>query len=155
MKLFLLPLLTNSQGQGPRSPLARPSVSSDSIFTEYLSGNQETLTAVQYHQTNDYFPFKRKCLHMLSCHVSFSSLETSSGPPCFMANEMLLCVRLSACLLSLLLLYVCLSVCLYLFISAFWALLFCLLIFVNMGLTSAGQVSPLKWEPAIALKTDL
>lgn len=80
---------------------------------------------------------------MFSFHVSFSSLENLVWAPMFHGNEML-CVCLSACLPSPLLLYVCLSVCFYLFISAFWALLSCLLIFVNMGLTSTGQVSPLK-----------
>lgn len=54
------------------------------------------------------------------------------------------------------LLYVSSSVrFLFSFISAFWVLLvFFVLIFVSTGLTSAGH-APLKWEPALALKTDL
>lgn len=67
--------------------------------------------------------------------------KTLSGPPCLTANKMCVPVFLPPSPFSL---YVCLSVCLYLFISAFWALLSSLLIFVNMGLTSTGQVSPLK-----------
>lgn len=151
--VLLPPLLTKAQGQGPSGPWAQQTASDNAFFSVYLCENPETLTAMQRHQTNDYFPFKKRRLHMLSFHVSFSSVENLVWAPMFHGQWDVVCTP--ARLPSPLLLYVCLSVCLYLFISAFWALLSCLLIFVNMGLTSAGQVSPLKSESAIALKTDL
>lgn len=60
---------------GRRGPPGPQTVSGDAFFTVHVCENRETLTARQRHQTNDYFPFKEECLHMLSFHVSFSSSE--------------------------------------------------------------------------------
>lgn len=152
--MHAISLLTKPQGQGPTGLRAQHSVTNDTFFfTVCVCESPDSHAAPSNKRL--FPPFIKR--NAFTCSVfMFLSVpwKTSSGPPCFTANEML-CACLSECLRSPLLLYVCLSVCLYLFISAFWALLSCLLIFVNMGLTSMGQVSPLKLEPAIALKTDL
>lgn len=101
------------QGQGPTGLWAQPTVSVDTFFTVYLRENKETLTAMQGHQTNDYFPFKKKCLHMLSFHVSFNSLENLFWAPMY-SQPIRCCVYV--CLPPLSLIALCLLICLPLLI---------------------------------------
>lgn len=110
---YFHPCERKPQGQGPTGLRVQPTVGGDTFFTVRLRENKEPLTDTQCHQTNDYFPFKKKCLHMLSFHVSFSSLENLAWA-LMNSRPMRCCVY--ACPPPLSLIALCLLICLPLLI---------------------------------------